>query len=104
MKPATTEFMVPDNIPKLAKASIFWSQCQRVMAVALLQISVKTCCKVQQIWSHLLILIRSEKAAVNSVRFLAELFKQPTLRESSQHLKLLLPPLLVPLLEALCPE
>ncbi len=47
---------------------------------------------------------RSEKAGVNGVRLLTELFKQPTLRESEENLRLLIPPLLTPLLELLCPE
>lgn len=49
------------------------------------------------------IAFRSEKATVNTLRLLAELFAQPSLRHSEGLLRLLLPPLMSPLLEALYP-
>jgi len=45
---------------------------------------------------------RSEKTQVNCLRLLAELFRQPSLRQNGEQLQLLLPPLLGPLLEAMC--
>ena len=50
-----------------------------------------------------LVLRRSERCAVNVLRLLTELFRQPTLRQSEAQIQLLLPPLLGPLQEALSP-